>query len=165
MKAVKVRIYPSAVQQDAVAKSFGCARWVWNYSLNLIGNMVTNHSLAKSISDVGWGMFCTMLKYKSEQDGKVYQQVDRFFPSSHFCHVTLLPLEKMRLDVRSFQCPQCNQWHDRDVNAAINIRNEGLRLLALGTSASANGGSVIPNRGRRKSTLREAFPDEVGSPR
>ena len=130
-----------------------------------VRNMVKNHCLAKAIFDAGWGMFCTMLKYKSEQDGKVYQQVDRFFPSSHFCHVTLLPLEKMRLDVRSFQCPQCNQWHDRDVNAAINIRNEGLRLLALGTSASANGGSVIPNRGRRKSTLREAFPDEVGSPR
>ncbi|WP_448515295.1 RNA-guided endonuclease InsQ/TnpB family protein [Parathermosynechococcus lividus] len=128
-----------------------------------VRNMVKNHNLAKSISDVGWGMFCTMLKYKSEQDGKVYQEVDRFFPSSHLCNVTLLPLEKMGLEVRSFDCPHCGQRHDRDVNAAINIRNEGLRLLALGASATAQGGSVRPKRGRRKSTLSEASAVELGS--
>ncbi|WP_339381187.1 zinc ribbon domain-containing protein [Brasilonema sp. UFV-L1] len=53
----------------------------------------------------------------------------RFFPSSHLCNVTLLPLEKMDLSVRSFSCPHCNTHHDRDINAAINIRNEGLRIL------------------------------------
>ncbi|MCJ2544566.1 transposase [Synechococcus bigranulatus str. 'Rupite'] len=50
--------------------------------------------------------------------------------------VTLLPLEKMGPDVRSLECPHCGQRHDRDVNAAINIRNKGLRLLALGTGAT-----------------------------
>jgi len=128
-----------------------------------VRNMVKNHCLARSISEAGWGRFCTMLKYKAEQEGKVYQEVDRFFPSSHLCHVTLLPLERMSLDVRSFECPHCGRRHDRDVNAAINIRNEGLRLLALGTSASAQGGSVRPRRGRRKSTLSEATADELGS--
>ena len=129
-----------------------------------VRNMVKNHCLAKSISDAGWGRFCTLLKYKAEQDGKIYQEVDRLFPSSHLCHVTLLPIEKMGLSIRSFECPHCGQRHDRDVNAAINIRNEGLRLLALGTSASAQGGSVRPKGGRRKSTLSEAAANELGSP-
>ncbi len=130
-----------------------------------VRNMVGNHCLAKSISDAGWGRFCTMLKYKSEQEGKVYQEVDRFFPSSHLCNVTLMRLEKMGLDVRSFDCPHCGQRHDRDVNAAMNIRNEGLRLLALGTSATAQGGGVRPKRGRCKSTLSEASAVELGSQR
>ncbi len=137
-----------------------------------VRNMVKNHCLAKSITDAGWGRFCTMLKYKAEQEGKIYQEVDRFFPSSHLCHVTLLPLEKMGLAIRSFDCPHCGQQHDRDVNATINIRNEGLRLLvsqglahlALGTRASAQGGSVRPKGGRRKSTLSEAAAAELGSP-
>jgi putative transposase len=129
-----------------------------------VRNLLKNHCLAKSISDSGWGRFCTMLKYKAEQEGKIYQEVDRFFPSSHLCHLTLLPLEKMGLATRSFACPHCGQQHDRDVNAAINIRNEGLRLLALGTRASAQGGSVRPKGERRKSTLPEAAANELGSP-
>lgn len=128
-----------------------------------VKNMVKNHNLAKSISDAGWGMFLTMLKYKTEQDGKIYLEIGRFFPSSHLCNVTLLPIPKMDLSVRSFLCPHCNVHHDRDVNAAINIRNEGLRILALGTSATANGGNVRPKRFGRKSTTAEAIADEVGS--
>ncbi|OUC12196.1 MAG: transposase [Alkalinema sp. CACIAM 70d] len=127
-----------------------------------VKNMVKNHTLAKSISDAGWGMFQTMLKYKAEQDGKIYLEIGRFFPSSHLCHATL-PIPKMDLSVRSFLCPHCNVHHDRDVNAAINIRNEGLRILALGTSASALGGNVRPKRYGRKSTTAEAIADELGS--
>lgn len=119
-------------------------------------NMVKNHSLAKAISDVGWGQFCTMLKYKAEFEGKVYLEIGRFFPSSHLCSNTLFPLEKMDLSVRSFVCPHCPERHDRDVNAAINIRNEGLRILASGSGASALGRDVRPKGGRRKSTLPEA---------
>jgi putative transposase len=129
-----------------------------------VKNMVKNHNLAKSISDAGWGMFCTMLKYKAEAEGKVYLEVERFFPSSHLCSETLLQLPKMGLNVRMFACPHCGQKHDRDVNAAINIRNEGLRLLALGTSASALGGNVRPKRYGRKSTTAEAVAYEEGSP-
>lgn len=128
-----------------------------------VKNMVRNHHLAKSISDAGWGMFQTMLKYKAEQDGKIYLEIGRFFPSSHLCHATLLPIPKMDLSVRAFLCPHCNVHHDRDVNAAINIRNEGLRILALGASASALGGNVRPKRFGRKSTTAEAIADELGS--
>jgi putative transposase len=128
-----------------------------------VKNMVRNHSLAKSISDAGWGMFQTMLKYKAEQDGKTYLEIGRFFPSSHLCNVTLLAIPKMDLSVRLFLCPHCNQHHDRDVNAAINIRNEGLRILALGTSAPALGGNVRPKPYGRKSTTVEAVADELGS--
>jgi putative transposase len=129
-----------------------------------VKNMVKNHNLAKSISDAGWGMFCTMLKYKAEVQGKVYLEIDRFFPSTHLCSETLLQIPKMDLSVRMFDCPHCGNRHDRDINAAINIRNEGLRILALGTSASALGGSVRPKRYGRKSTAVEATPRELGSP-
>lgn len=130
-----------------------------------VKNMVKNHNLAKAISDVGWGTFCTMLKYKAEQDGKIYLEVDRFFPSSHLCSNTLLRVPKMDLSVRMFDCPHCGQRHDRDINAAINIRNEGLRILALGSSATALGGNVRPKKYGRKSTTSQAVADELGSPR
>jgi putative transposase len=64
----------------------------------------------------------------------------------------LLPVPKTDLAIRSFECPHCNERHDRDVNAAINIRNEGLRILALGISATALGGNVRPKKYGRKST-------------
>ena len=130
-----------------------------------VKNMVKNHNLAKSISDAGWGMFCTMLKYKAESEGKVYLEIDRFFPSTHLCAETLLQIPKMDLSVRMFDCPHCGNRHDRDINAAINIKNEGLRILALGTSASALGGSVRPKKFGRKSTTDEATLRELGSPR
>jgi putative transposase len=117
-----------------------------------VKNMVKNHKLAKSISDAAWGTFQAMLKYKAEQDGKVYLEIGRFFPSSHLCSNTLLSIPKMDLSVRAFHCPYCGQSHDRDVNAAINIRNEGLRILSLGTSDTALGGNVRPKRFGRKST-------------
>jgi putative transposase len=129
-----------------------------------VKNMVKNHNLAKSISDAGWGMFCTMLKYKAEAEGKVYLEVGRFFPSSHLCSNTLLSLPKMDLSVREFDCAHCGKRHDRDINAAINIKNEGLRILALGTSVTAKGGNVRPKQYGRKSTAVEAVALELGSP-
>jgi IS605 OrfB family transposase len=90
-----------------------------------VRNMVKNHCLAKAISDAGWSRFCTMLKYKAEMVGKVYLEIGRFFASTHLCSHTLKPLPKMDLSVREFDCPHCNQRHDRDINAAINIKNAG----------------------------------------
>ncbi|MBE9223135.1 transposase [Cyanobacterium stanieri LEGE 03274] len=100
-------------------------------NLNVKG-MMQNHCLAKSIQQVGWGMFCTMLKYKAEQEGKVYIEVDRFFPSSKTCHVCLNRVDSLPLDIRHWECPKCKARHDRDINAAINIRDEGLRILKTG---------------------------------
>jgi putative transposase len=110
-----------------------------------------------------------MLKCKAEKFGHTYQEIDRFFPSSQLCNETLLPIPMLQkgydsLGVRFVDCPHCQKQHDRDINAAINIRNEGLRLLELGTSSSALGGNVRPkSSGRKKSTKVEAIPIELGS--
>lgn len=112
-----------------------------------VKNMVRNHKLAKSISDCGWGQFCTMLKYKAEWEGKYYIEVDRFFPSSKTCNNCLHQVDSLSLDIRSWQCPNCGTIHDRDINAAKNIRDEGLRLLAVGHIATASGERVRPSNG------------------
>ncbi|MBW4674388.1 MAG: transposase [Desmonostoc geniculatum HA4340-LM1] len=129
-----------------------------------VKNMIQNHSLAQAIADVAWGIFCTMLKYKAEAEGKIYLEIGRFFPSTHLCSNTLLSLSKMDLSVREFDCPHCGSRHDRDTNAALNIKNEGLRILSLGTSDTALGGNVRPKRYGRKSTTVEAVANELGSP-
>ena len=100
-------------------------------NLNVKG-MVRNHNLAKAISDCGWGMFSTMLKYKAEWEGKTYTEVDRFFPSSKTCNVCLNQVGSLPLEVRNWTCVHCKTTHDRDINAAINIRNEALQILSLG---------------------------------
>ncbi len=131
-------------------------------NLNVKG-MVRNHNLAKAISDCGWGMFCTMLKYKAENEGKTYIEVDRFFPSSKTCNVCLNQVDNLPLDIRIWTCEHCQTTHDRDINASINIRNEALRILSLGTSDTANGGSVR-RLGGKISCLLDATPNEIGSP-
>jgi putative transposase len=129
-----------------------------------VRNMVRNHCLAKAISDAGWGIFCTMLKYKAEMVGKIYLEIGRFFASTHLCSNTLQPLPKMDLSVREFDCPHCRQRHDRDINAAVNIKNEGLRILTLGTSVIAPEGYVRPKQYGLKSTTAEAVVVEGRSP-
>ena len=131
-------------------------------NLNIKG-MVRNHCLAKAISDAGWGMFGTMLKYKAQILGKLYIEVDRFFPSSKTCNNCLHKVSSMPLNVRHWDCPKCHSRNDRDVNAAKNIRDEALRILALGTSATANGRNV--SQPGKISVLLDAVPVEVGSSR
>ena len=122
-----------------------------------IKNMVKNHCLSKAISQVGWGQFCTMLKYKAEQEGKIYLEVDRFFPSSKTCNVCLNQVSSLALEVRTWTCSSCKTTHDRDINAAISLRDEGLRLLASGTGATAYCPDVRPSSGgRKKSTTRQS---------
>ncbi len=121
-----------------------------------VANMVKNHKLAKAISQVGWGQFCTMLKYKCEQEGKIYQEVDRFFSSSKTCNVCLNQVDSLPLEVRFWNCANCGTKNiDRDVNAAKNIRDEGLRIIKTtsGTGDKAYRQAVRrSNRGRKKST-------------
>jgi putative transposase len=122
-------------------------------NINVKG-MVKNHNLARAISQVGWGQFLTMLKYKTEQEGKTYIEVDRFFPSSKTCNVCLNQVDSLPLDVRNWTCFNCGTEHDRDINAAINLREEGLRILTCGTRDKAYRPDVRPNRGgRKKSTV------------
>jgi len=99
-------------------------------NLNIKG-MVKNHCLAQAISQVGWGQFQTMLSYKAELEGKIYLEIDRFFPSSKTCNHCLNVVDNLPLDVRQWTCNHCGTKHDRDINAAKNIRDEGLRILRL----------------------------------
>lgn len=117
-----------------------------------VRNMVKNRKLSKAISQVGWGQFCTMLKYKAEGEGKVYVEVDRFFPSSKTCNNCLFQVRNLPLEVREWKCPSCNTIHDRDVNAARNIKDEGLRIISSGTGDKAYRQNV--RRGRSKSTTK-----------
>ncbi|MBE9202455.1 transposase [Synechocystis salina LEGE 06099] len=122
-----------------------------------VRNMMKNHCLAQSIGQVGWGQFCTMLKYKSEWEGKVYVEVDRFFPSSKTCNVCLNRVDSLPLDIRFWQCDKCGTKHDRDINAALNIRDEGLRILTSGTGDSAYCLAVRQgSKGRKSSTTLQA---------
>lgn len=125
-------------------------------NLNIKG-MVKNHCLAKSISQVGWGSFMTMLKYKAEEEGKVYLEVDRFFPSSKTCSKCLNIVDSLSLDIRTWTCDSCATLHDRDINAAINIRDEGMRIISSGTGDKAYCPDVRRSRGgRKKSTITQS---------
>jgi putative transposase len=121
-----------------------------------VKGMVRNHNLAKAISDAGWGMFTNFLAYKLEKKGGVLVEIDRWFPSSKLCSNCYYQIDELPLDVRQWTCPHCNTRHDRDGNAATNIRAEGIRMLQVdGTSISADGGEVRPKAGR-KSVLRHS---------
>ncbi|MHC5821423.1 MAG: RNA-guided endonuclease InsQ/TnpB family protein [Nostoc sp.] len=115
-----------------------------------VKGMVRNHKLAKSISDVGWGTFTNFLAYKLERKGGKLVEIDRWFPSSKLCSNCFYQLGELSLDVREWTCPHCNTHHDRDGNAAINIRAEGIRMIkAEGSAVSAVGGEVSPVLGRK----------------
>ena len=90
--------------------------------LNVAG-MKRNHSLAKSVSDASWSEFIRQLTYKGEWYGCHIQTVDRWFPSSKTCSSCGSVKDALQLSERSWECPDCNTVHDRDINAAINILN------------------------------------------
>lgn len=96
--------------------------------LNIKG-MLKNHKLAKSIQDASFGTFCNMVKYKAEQNHRIYLKIDRFFPSSKLCHHCGFKYKGLKLEERFWTCPECGTYLNRDENAAINILNEGLRIL------------------------------------
>lgn len=92
--------------------------------------MAQSMNFGKSVSDNGWGMFTTFLQYKLADLGKRFVKVDKFFASSQICNACgYKNTDTKNLSVRAWDCPECGTHHDRDVNAAINIRNEGMRLL------------------------------------
>jgi putative transposase len=97
-----------------------------------VRNMVRNHALARAISDASWSEFRRQLEYKADWYGRTVIAVDRFYPSSKTCSACGHLAATMPLSVREWACASCGTLHDRDVNAAVNIRAAGLAALACG---------------------------------
>jgi putative transposase len=95
-----------------------------------VKNMMKNHKLAQSLSDVSLGMFYTMLEYKSKWNDKSFVKIDRFFPSSKTCSNCGWIYQDLNLSIREWTCNSCNEHHDRDLNASKNILKQGINILS-----------------------------------
>lgn len=101
-----------------------------------------NAKLAKHVGDASWHALTAKLDYKAREQGKHLVKIDPWFASSKTCHVCQHKMDAMPLSLRSWECPDCHTQHDRDINAALNIKHQGIvKLKAEGLSVSAHRGS------------------------
>lgn len=106
-----------------------------------VKNLLKNRKLAKHIADASWFSLIQKLEYKAKAQGKHLVKIDQWFASSKTCSCCAHKVDSLPLEVRFWTCPICHTEHDRDVNAAINIRQQGIiKLRAEGLSVPANGG-------------------------
>lgn len=113
-------------QSRQIANAYDCV-CIENLDMKAMSQAL---NFGKSVSDNGWGMFIKFLQYKLEEKGKRLIKVDKFFASSQICSVCgYKNSETKNLSIRAWDCPKCGTHHDRDINAAINIKNEGMRLV------------------------------------
>jgi putative transposase len=129
-------------------------------NLNVKG-MLRNHHLAQSVSDASMGMFLTLLEYKCEWYGVNLIKIDRFAPSSKTCSHCGYLYKDLKLSERAWTCPICHTQHDRDLNAAINIKAFGLNNPTPGAGESQACGETSCGRPGRKSPKKQCS-DEAG---
>ena len=126
--------------------------------LNVAG-MVRNRSLAKAISDCGWGEFRRQIQYKAVRAGRHLVVIDRWYPSTKTCSACGHLLAALRLSTRTWQCPSCGTRHDRDINAAKNILAAGLAVAACGADVRHSGSLRM-----RSAVKQEPQPVTAGIP-
>jgi putative transposase len=117
--------------------------------LNVAG-MVKNHNLARHIADAAFGEIFRELEYKAAWYGRTYLELDRFFPSSKLCSSCGHLLEELPLSVREWDCPACGVHHDRDINAATNIKKAGQSLRKRLKTTGWGARKVTPTRNERR---------------
>ncbi|SEI54476.1 putative transposase [Allopseudospirillum japonicum] len=106
-----------------------------------VKNLLKNRKLSKHIADASWSALIQKLEYKAKAQGKYLVKIDPWFASSKTCSCCGHKVDTLPLSVRKWMCPVCTVELDRDVNAAINIRQQGMiKLRAEGLSVPANGG-------------------------
>jgi len=113
-----------------------------------VKNMMKNHKLAQAIADASWSELLRQLEYKCQWYGRTLVKIDRWFPSSKRCGNCGHVVDKLPLDVREWDCPECGTHHDRDINAANNILAAGLAVIVCGAN-------VRPDRHESKGQLRK----------
>jgi putative transposase len=130
-----------------------------------VQNMIRNRSLAKAISDCGWGGFRQMIEYKAAKAGRHLIVIGRWYPSSKTCSACGHLLASLSLSTRTWQCPSCRTRHDRDINAAKNILAAGL-AVAGGNPGDACGADVRHSGSSRarSAVKQEPQPAKAGIP-
>jgi putative transposase len=123
----------------------------------VVKNLMKNHKLAQAIADASWAELVRQLEYKCQWYGRTLVRIDRWFPSSKRCGHCGHVVDKLPLNVREWDCPECDTHHDRDINAANNILAAGLAVLPMGKAPSVKvcGANVRPDGHESKGQLRK----------
>ena len=154
-RAYQYRFYPTSEQEHLLARTFGCARYIYNWALRLrtdayyknqqrIGYHETSAQLTLLKKQTPW-----LVEYKATWYGRRLIKIDKFYPSSKRCSHCGHVLESLALDVREWTCPECSAHHDRDINAAKNVLAAGLAVAACGESVRPGRVQVQPGMTRR----------------
>lgn len=123
------------------------------------------HAFRRSAADVGLGEIRRQLTYKAHWRGRVLSVVDRWYPSSKTCHKCLHVNVALKLSERVWECPHCHALLNRDENAAINIKREGLRLLVQGSGHPENTRRSRGINARGDHACAAGKPSPAGQPR
>jgi putative transposase len=123
-----------------------------------VKNMMKNRQLSAAIADASWGKLIRQLEYKCQWYGRTLVKIDRWFPSTKRCGKCGHIVDKMPLDVREWDCPECGTRHDRDINAANNILAAGLAVIVCGAN-------IRPDRHESKGQLRKTQTGKKQKPK